>query len=68
MVALAALSTRPDVEVYFTYLWGAGMLVFSVVVLWRWWQDPQDPRDVGFGIARLPLPRSWKRWIYDERK
>jgi hypothetical protein len=61
-----ALSTRPDLDDYLQYLWFAGMLILSAIYLWRWWNDPQDPRTVGLGISRWPLPQSWKRWMYDE--
>jgi hypothetical protein len=61
-----ALSTRPDLEDYFQFLWLAGLLILSVIYLWRWWNAPEDARAVGFGINRWPLPQSWKRWIFDE--
>jgi hypothetical protein len=66
IAALAIFSTRPQIEVYFQYLWFGGMLILSVVCVWRWLNDPLDARDVGFDLSRLPLPRSWKRWMYDE--
>ena len=67
IAAYGGLSTRPDLEDYLQYVWFAGLLILSVISLWRWFNDPHDPRDVGFGIARWPLPESWKRWMYDER-
>jgi hypothetical protein len=62
-----ALSTRPDLEDYVQYTWFAGLLILSVICLWRWFKDPNDPRYAGLGISRWPLPQSWKRWMYDER-
>jgi hypothetical protein len=41
-------------------------LILSVVSLWRWWNNLEDSRDMGFGVGRLPLPKRWKQWIYDE--
>jgi hypothetical protein len=68
LVFYGALSTKPELDDYFQYVFFAAIFVLSVICVWRWWNDPQDPRDVGFGMSRLPLPASWKRWIYDERK
>ena len=66
IVVLAALSTKPQVEDYFQYFWLPCILILSVVSLWRWWNNSEDSRDMGFGIGRLPLPKRWKQWIYDE--
>jgi len=75
LVALAALSTFRErfPDLYGDYalvasaIWGFGVIVLSVVTVRRHGR-PIDPADHGgFGMAGLPLPRSWKRWVYDER-
>jgi hypothetical protein len=72
---LAGLSAFRDAapEIYRGYavaaviIWFLGVVVLSQVTLQRRGR-PSDPADQGgFGMANLPLPRSWKRWIYDER-
>ena len=72
---IAALSTlsKTAPELYDGYAWTfsalllGATLVLSVVALRRWRKHENDPTDPGgFGLAALPLPRSWKRWIYDE--
>jgi hypothetical protein len=60
------LSTAQTLRGYYGYFSLALIVIFSVIIVWRWWKDPHDPRDVGFGMSRLPLPRRWKRWLYDE--
>ena len=76
LFALAALSTfrESSPDVYGRYalvgaaIWCLAVIVLSAVTLHRQGR-PNDPADHGgFGMANLPLPRSWKRWIYDERE
>ena len=75
VLMLAALSTFRETspDVYGRYALVAlavlffGVIVLSAITLHRHGK-PTDPTDPGgFGMAGLPLPRSWKRWIYDER-
>ena len=63
--------TSPDVyDRYASVLsavWYFGVVILSLAAL-RQWRKPRHPKDAGgFGVAGLPLPRTWKRWIYDER-
>jgi len=75
VLILAALSmfreTFPDVYARYalmaTTIIALGIVTLSVVTLHRRGR-PTDPTDGGgFGMANLPLPKSWKRWVYDER-
>lgn len=66
---LAACEVFPQIPHagdYFRYSTLAIVVVLSVLTLWQWWNMPEGSRTVGFGIGRLPLPASWKRWLYDE--
>ena len=75
LVTLAALSTFREAfpEVYHKYalvaatIWIFGVIVLSAVTLHRHGRPTDSTDGGGFGMAGLPLPRSWKRWIYDER-
>jgi hypothetical protein len=66
LLVFGILSTARTLSGYYGYFSLALIVIFSLIVVWRWWKDPHDPRDAGFGMSRLPLPRSWKRWLYDE--
>ena len=72
LASLSIMSDRaPTVYDRFAWmffpLWAGGALILSIVVLRRWWKRETDGTDAGgFGMAALPLPRSWKRWMYDE--
>ena len=73
---LAGLSafrqTAPDVyepvALLFGVLWFITVIVLSVLVVLGKWK-PMHPKNAsGFGMAGVPLPRTWKRWIYDDRE
>ena len=74
LATLAALSTFrktfPDVyersALVAVAIWIFGVVIVSAVSLYRHGRPTDSTDRGGFGMAGLPLPRSWKRWIYDE--
>jgi hypothetical protein len=76
LVTLAALSTFRETlpDLYGQYalvaatVWISGVIVLSAVTLYRHGRSTDSKDHGGFGMAGLPLPRSWKRWIYDEHE
>jgi len=62
-------NTAPDVydelALAADVLWLAAVVVMSCVVIHRTWKRSSNAVD-GFELAGLPLPKTWKRWIYDE--
>lgn len=75
LMTLAGLSVfkdkDPDIYDSFawvaTVIWCGGIILLSALTVYRHGR-PRDPANpIGFGIAGLPLPQSWQRWIYDER-
>jgi hypothetical protein len=75
ILALATLSafreTLPDVYGRYALvaaaIWIFAVIILSAVTLRRHGRPTDSTDPGGFGMAALPLPRSWKRWIYDER-
>ena len=75
VAALAAVSivkeTFPDTyergALLVTAIWILGIIVLSAITLHRHGRRTHSRGTEGFGMAALPLPRSWKQWIYDER-
>jgi len=73
ILILAALSTfkntAPDLYDEFALaadaVWLAGVVVMSFLVIHRTWKRSSNAMD-GFGLAGLPFPKKWKRWMYDE--
>jgi len=74
IVALATISalramSRDTYERYASVaiaIWVLSVIVLSVIALYRRGTSTDSRDGGGFGMAALPLPRSWKRWIYDE--